>query len=92
MCANLAACCSLSYSLSLRERAGVRDPRSRFQSLVPDFPTLTLTLSRQREREKAIDARNLALIGSGAGTQAVAAHGKATAGIRAAIVPARAAR
>ncbi len=120
MCANLAACCSLSYSLSLRERAGAsrcgsrsacalldsvkkgglspasglqdRDPRSRFQSLVPDFPTLTLTLSRQREREKAIDARNLALIGSGAGTQAVAAHGKATADIRAAIVPARAAR
>ena len=43
---------SPSYSLSLRERAGVRAPRLRFHGLALDIPTLTPTLSRQREREK----------------------------------------
>ena len=39
-----------SYSLSLRERAGVRAPR--FPEFALELPTLTLTLSRQREREQ----------------------------------------
>ena len=47
-----------SPACGLQDRA----PRSRFQSLLLDFPTLTLTLSRQRAREKEADFCKLALM------------------------------
>jgi hypothetical protein len=50
-----------SYSLSLRERAGVRAPRFGFRRLLLGPPTLTLTLSRQRARESSADLLKFSL-------------------------------
>ena len=69
MCANLAAWCNISYSLSRRERVGVRAPRFRLQGCALNFSTLTLALSRQREREKEADFLQVSAYALGRGRQ-----------------------